>query len=111
MTRDRIQAGQQVRWRTYPDAGAGPEYEGVVVAFVPADALFGETIRRQVSGLVYVGILAAIPNAQRTLKKRDRYVVRCPLNAKPQNVSYRAVSATLLERQNPSAAKEEPHAE
>lgn len=99
---NRIQLGQSVRWRTYPDAKAGPEHEGVVVAFVPA-------------GQSLTSVLAAVdPEGWRLIRNnpppfatRDRYLVRC--EDRDLRRIYRSPSAALIERQNPNAKREPPH--
>ncbi|MBI4020711.1 MAG: hypothetical protein HY369_00545 [Candidatus Aenigmarchaeota archaeon] len=88
----RIANGQQVKWRTYPDAEAGPEHKGKVVTHIEA----GKSLLDWEMGRVGSTGWVAAKSADRC--KMARYVVET-------EDGLRTVSERLLERQNPNAAR------
>ena len=86
---NRICSGVKVQW---VGAGGGiREYTGTVALFLPA----GESLMDWECNKNIGWVSASFVDYSRS----DRYIVDC-------KEGHRAVSASLLERQNPSAAKE-----
>lgn len=101
MTTARIKSFERVRW-TSPGGGIR-NYEGTVLCFVPAGKSLGE-MRSQMQGLAYVTMMAKVQLSVAYPNKRDRYVVCCGLGMAAE---FRLPNATLLERQNPHAERQE----